>query len=173
MIFLERMRGPSLIRWTVDVSKATLGKLQRDRLEHIIMGFSEHIDTILNWTEPQDMNVQHSYNCFKWSSNKMLFGQCPFSPSSVLFSHLKAAVHGCSLIVTMFLNNKWNIKLANATVILMQESSWWWQCTLGTDFPFLHSWDLSPHQYPSRHSMALHKCNEPVIVVLFIGCFIR
>ena len=30
------------------VSKATLGKLLRDKVERIIMGFSERIDTILN-----------------------------------------------------------------------------------------------------------------------------
>ena len=33
------------------VSKAMLGKLLRDGMEHIIMGFSERIDIILNWTE--------------------------------------------------------------------------------------------------------------------------
>ena len=27
-----------------------MGKLLRDRVERIIMGFSERIDTILNWT---------------------------------------------------------------------------------------------------------------------------
>ena len=33
------------------VSKATLGKLLRDGVESIIMGFSERIDIILNWTK--------------------------------------------------------------------------------------------------------------------------
>ena len=33
------------------VSKATLGKLLRDGVECIIMGFSERIDIILNWTK--------------------------------------------------------------------------------------------------------------------------
>ena len=31
------------------VSKATLGKLLRERVKHIIMGFSKRVDTILNW----------------------------------------------------------------------------------------------------------------------------
>ena len=36
---------------TGTVSKAMMGKLLRDGMEHIIMGFSKRIDTILNWTE--------------------------------------------------------------------------------------------------------------------------
>ena len=36
---------------TGTVSKATLGKRLRDGVERIIMGFSERLDTILNWTE--------------------------------------------------------------------------------------------------------------------------
>ena len=36
---------------TGTVSKATLGKLLRDGVERIIMGFSERTGTILNWTE--------------------------------------------------------------------------------------------------------------------------
>ena len=50
MIFLERTREghrQSDEQWN-RFSKATLGKLLRDRVERIIMGFSERIDTILN-----------------------------------------------------------------------------------------------------------------------------
>ena len=39
-------------------SKATLGKLQRRGWAH--MDFSEHIDTILNWTELKTSNSEHS-----------------------------------------------------------------------------------------------------------------
>ena len=121
--------------------KGNIGETS-ERQAGAYMGFSEHIDTILNWTEvARNLRIwmfnTHiivlsgpAVRCYLVSVHSVL--------SSVLFSHLKAAVHGCSLIVTMFLNNKWNIKLADANVILMQESSWWWQCTLGTDFPFLH-----------------------------------
>ena len=37
-------------------SEAVLGKLVRNRVKEIIMGFSEHVDTILNWTEIQTRN---------------------------------------------------------------------------------------------------------------------
>ena len=40
------------------VSNATLGKRLKDEMERIIMGFSERIDTILNWTDRTDKRFQ-------------------------------------------------------------------------------------------------------------------
>ena len=52
VIFLESTREGHH-RWDGhwNSSRASLGKLQRDRMECFYMGFSEHVDTILNWTE--------------------------------------------------------------------------------------------------------------------------
>ena len=42
-LVVQRTRGPSSVRRTLAVSKATLGKCLRDGVECIIMGFSEGI----------------------------------------------------------------------------------------------------------------------------------
>ena len=41
-----------------------LGKLRRDEMEHIIMGFSEGTDTILNWS---DEKTDHKLSCLHHS----------------------------------------------------------------------------------------------------------
>ena len=59
---------------TGTVSKATLGKLLRDGVEHIIfMGFSECIDTILNWTELVILNVLECNGWCSFGHGKLLF----------------------------------------------------------------------------------------------------
>ena len=47
---LKRWSGSSSIRQTLEMFQCR-GKPLREGVEHIIMGFSERTDTILNWTE--------------------------------------------------------------------------------------------------------------------------
>ena len=45
-------RGPSSVRWTLEpFQRQCWGKLPRDGVKRKMMGFSERIDSILNWTE--------------------------------------------------------------------------------------------------------------------------
>ena len=76
------------------VSKATLGKLLRDVVDHKCMGFSEHINTILNWTE-----LFHSSGAV-WESRWPSWAVRPNEPSGFrgrkeLLNHALALVTTC------------------------------------------------------------------------------
>ena len=57
--------------WTI--SKVMLGKLCWDEMEHIIMGFSKGIDTILNWSDEKkkkkekEKKTDHKLSCLHHS----------------------------------------------------------------------------------------------------------
>ena len=72
----------------------------------------------------------------------------------------KAVVHGHCLVTLPFTLNE-TLKWHSSLPILMQDSFWWWQCSVRYIFsPPPSFWDFSPHQDLSGDNSVLNKSNK-------------
>ena len=72
----------------------------------------------------------------------------------------KVVVHGHCFVTLPFTINE-TLKWHSSLPILMQDSFWWWQCSVRYIFPPPASfWDFSPHQYLSGDNSVLNKSDK-------------